>query len=246
MRVSKPRRIGTATLSPNPTEATPAETGSNRPSKPSCPSNTRSQRAKVPEKERTNILTSCVDELMATRPAGSVTNPRYSYAQPSRRTSAYSGAWSTPGGNAPQQQARPDNRDRESFVTRESFARDSYAPRGEPPQAESSGASSYDQYAPPQQQSGYYQQQLPNPNDYSPPHTPTRPAVNQQFAYPQQNTGLPSPEPDVEYPRAPPKPPMHSFTTRPATPPGSDVSQEKKKGKMSKLKRFSGFGKSKV
>jgi hypothetical protein len=39
---------------------------------------------------------------------------------------------------------------------------------------------------------------------------------------------------------------MDSFTTRPATPPGSDVSQDKKKGKMSKFKRFSGFGKSKA
>jgi len=78
--------------------------------------------------------------------------------------------------------------------------------------------------------------------------TPTRAGGgNQQVTYPQQLiTGYPSPEQDVEYPRVPPKPPVHNFLAKPATPPGSDVSQEKKKGKMSKLKRFSGLGKSKA
>jgi hypothetical protein len=186
---------------------------------------------------------------MASRPAGSVTNPRYSYAQPSRRTSAYSGAWSTPGPQQQQQSRQDYGRDRDAYATpRESYVRDSDAPR-DTPQAESSGSSSYEQYQSqqssqqPQDGGGYYQ---PYPQDYSPPRTPTR-SGNQQFTYPQQtNTGLPSPEPDVEYPRVPPKPPTHNFTTRPATPPSSDVSNDKKKGKMSKFKRFSGLLKSKA
>jgi len=135
---------------------------------------------------------------------------------------------------------------------------------------ESSGASSYNNnYSPPEnyqpppvgypQQQQQQQQQQPL-QEYSPPSTPTRSqqfpastASGPQYHFPTQQYGLPSPEPDDFFSRgipAGPKPPPHSFTIRPVTPPGSDVADSPggkgKKGKrMSKLKRFSGFGKSK-
>src|SRR5271170_648249 len=89
----------------------PREIVMNHPSKQSCPSNTQSQEKRV-------ILPhmSCnwyadvgfVDDLVTGRPATTVTNPRYSYAQPSRRTSSYSYAGgvqtSGPSGKEPRQE----------------------------------------------------------------------------------------------------------------------------------------------
>ena len=206
---------------------------------------------------------------MANRPSGTVVNPRHAYQpQPSRRTSTYS-AYATQ--SQPPQKHRQDHRD---YVTprereRHTPPRD-YTP-GEreyttPPRGsavfrrslgggesngESSGASSYDRHHVPPQvtypQVSYPQQ---GTQEYSPPSTPTR-----QFHFPQgqyQSYGLPSPEsdadsPDVFPPRVPPKPPMHAFVTRPATPPGGDFDTKPKvkESKMGKLKRFSVLGKSK-
>ena len=121
---------------------------------------------------------------------------------------------------------------------------------------ESSGESSYnnnhfpEHYQPPLVSYPTQQQQ-----EFSPPSTPPHgqqfastsspqyhfPAsANQQY----QSYGLPSPEPEDF--RAAPKVPAHQFTRRPATPPVSDVADspaKKKEKRMSKLKRFSAFGK---
>ena len=220
-----------------------------------------------------------VDDLFANRQGGTITNPRYSSTQPSRRTSSYS-AYAMQS-NQPQQQQLPPQQ-RQERVEREyrSYSREqeySTPPRDReystPPRereypipvpagrdgtiskggaesnGESSSASSYD---PSYSQIHYPQQPT---QEYSPPSTPTRPQpfpqhqkplppTTPQFHFPQASAqyGLPSPEPDVdEYPRVPPKPAMHTFVTRPATPP----LEKKRESKLGKLKRFSVLGKSK-
>jgi len=130
---------------------------------------------------------------------------------------------------------------------------------------ESSGASSYNNNSPPENYQpppvGYPQQHQQPQQEYSPPSTPTRtqqfPASTStsgsQYHFPTLQYGLPSPEPDDFFSRgipAGPKPPIHSFTIRPVTPPGSDVADSpggkgKKEKRLSKLKRFSGLGKTK-
>jgi hypothetical protein len=204
------------------------------------------------------------DDFLATRPGTAATNLRNSYhPQPSRRTSSYSAYGVQP----PATRERQDYREREYHtpprdrepVDHDPRERELPVVRGES-NGESSSASSYnqpyDQYHP----SVHYPGQ-----EYSPPSTPTRPQQfspppPSQFSPPQssqhfpqsatqhyQSYGLPSPEPEVDsYPRVPVKP-VHSFVTRPATPP-SDVGVDKateKKSKFGKLKRFSGLGKSK-
>jgi hypothetical protein len=220
-----------------------------------------------------------LDELFANRPGGMITNPRYSSAQLSRRTSSYSayGMQSNP----PQQQQLPPQQ-RQERVEREhhSYSREQEYPTpprdkeyAAPPRereypipvpaeregaifkggaesnGESSGASSYD---PSYSQIHYPQQPT---QEYSPPSTPTRskqfpqhqqppPPTTPNFHFPQSSAqyGIPSPEPDVDvYPPVPPKPSMHTFVTRPATPP----SEKKRRSKISRLKRFSVLGKSK-
>lgn len=179
--------------------------------------------------------------MMAVRPGTSTTNRRSSYQpQPSRRTSSYSAYNAQP----PRREYRSEPRDPRENNTRDSTYRDEPYPvemTGE--QSSSNSSYNYDTHPAVAQQ------------EYSPPSTPTR---GQQFApqapqvsyYPQNNQqqyGLPSPEPDVDYyPRAPVKPPVHSFQARPVTPPPSDMGEKSmNKGRLGKLKRLSGFGKSK-
>lgn len=216
--------------------------------------------------------------MVSGRPTTTVTNPRYSYAgQPSRRTSSYSAYAAGQSGNQPRQDYRErerdsapprdsrinDPRDRElpippqhrtDYSSQRDYPRDSTNGAGN---GESSGASSYNNSYPNDQ----YPAQSPG-QEYSPPSTPTRGAQFPggsssggagQYHFP-QSYGLPSPEPD-DFPRAAggipaaPNRPVHQFTTRPATPPGSDVADSPKAGKkekkLSKFKRFSGLGKSK-
>jgi len=189
------------------------------------------------------------DMMAATRPGTSTTYRRSSYQPPpSRRTSSYSAYNAQP----PRQEYRGDPRDPRDRDPREYNNRADSTYRGEPYPIETNGESSSN--------SSYnYDSHPVAAQEYSPPSTPTRggqqfTAQTPQASYypiaatsnPPQQYGIPSPEPDADiyYPRAPVKPPVHSFQARPATPP-SDVGEKSKKGKLSKLKRFSGFGKSK-
>src|SRR5437868_707528 len=179
--------------------------------------------------------------MMSTRPGTSTTNRRYSnQPQPSRRTSSYS-AYNAQPPRQEYRESRADPRDYRDSTYRADYRADyrseQYLPEGN---GESSSNSSYG-----------YESHPVTQQEYSPPSTPTRgqqnfPQTPQQSYYPASNQqyGLPSPEPDVDYyPRAPVKPLVHSFQTRPVTPP-SDTGEKAKKGKLGKLKRLSGLGKS--
>ena len=177
------------------------------------------------------------DEMMTTRPGTSTTIRRYSnQPQLSRRTSSYSAYNAQPPRQEYRGESRADPRDYRDSTYRADYRSEQYLPEGN---GESSSNSSYG-----------YESHAVTQQEYSPPSTPTRgqqnfPQTPQQSYYPASNQqyGLPSPEPDVDYyPRAPVKPLVHSFQTRPVTPP-SDTG-EKAKGKLGKLKRLSGLGKS--
>jgi hypothetical protein len=192
-----------------------------------------------------------VDDMMATRPGTAATNRRYSaQPQPSRRTSSYS-AYAAASQQPYHRQEFPREREYPPPPIPQGRERTEYRESN----GESSSNSSYNQpYGePPHPTVGYVPQQ-----EYSPPSTPTRPQqfgnVPQQSTYYPQTTaqypayGIPSPEPDVDtYPRQPVKPPVHSFVSRPVTPPTDNdkITAVQKKSKLGKLKRFSGFGKSK-
>lgn len=201
----------------------------------------------------------CEDESFASRPNGTMSlpsfaSPRYSYQQPSRRTSNYSfGATqlAPPAQNiqpSPRQEFR--DRDRDYHVPRPRDRDSEQYRQGDISNGESSNASSNNRsHDQPHSQIQYPSSQRQY-QDYSPPSTPTHPKqflppVAQKHHLPQppyQSYGLPSPEPeaDTAYPPVPPKP-VRTFITRPATPPRSDATVDKKKkgSKLGKLKRFS-------
>lgn len=192
------------------------------------------------------------DDMMATRPGTATTNRRYSaQPQPSRRTSSY------PAYGA----ASPQPYHRQEYPREREYRPPPVVPQGRErteyreSNGESSSTSSYNQ---PYGETPHHTVGYPPQQEYSPPTTPTRPQqfgnVPQQSTYYPQNTaqypayGIPSPEPEVDtYPRQPVKPPVHSFVSRPVTPPTDNDKNvaAQKKSKLGKLKRFSGFGKSK-
>ena len=204
-----------------------------------------------------------VGDLLTTRPNTALTNLRYSYqAQPvgSRRQSSYSQYNQPPPQQRQDSTAAPSRQDyipsRQEYIpSRQDSQPSTSAPREyrQPPATTDSPAET--------SRPGSFYNQYPNIDfshgEYSPPSTPTT-----RFNYPQQppqpqrefsgqyNYGMPSPEPDGDGYTRPPVPakPIHSFVTRPATPP-SEVSEgknKKKKEKSKMFKRLSGFGKSKT
>jgi hypothetical protein len=187
-----------------------------------------------------------LDEFYGTRPSvasAAVANHRSSVSyqpQPSRRTSysAY-GPMSTPPHITPQpSQSIPPHpnplRERQdSGYTRETSDSRDNVPRGES-NGESSSVSSNGQY----NDDVYAPLSVPYAQSVdSPPLTPRQFQPTNSRLY--QSYGLPSPEPELEYPRHPPKP-VATFVNRPATPP------DEKPKKVSKWKRFSGMGKNKA
>ena len=191
----------------------------------------------------------------------SAVNPRYSYAQPSVRTSATNSAFATQT-SLPQQKGRQNSRDNAPPRKEVPPVRDSYTRGGNESTPESSSISSSHNYNTYSNNNGNgYSEQLYQPRgrpsqgpqinpDDSPPLTPTQP---QQALAPQlpslpfaqsnsqhQSSALPSPEPEsVGKSRVPRKPVMNSFVTRPATPPTESDKSEKRKSKLGKWKRLS-------